>query len=154
MYTELNKKMASLLSPDDSLVTNLSNASALLNEYLDDINWVGFYYRKGGKLLLGPFQGKVACVTIPMGRGVCGTAAEKAETVVVADVHQFPGHIACDCASNSEIVIPIFAGEEVVGVLDIDSPSLNRFSDADKNGLEPVAKAIGEIWKKAEKTLF
>ena len=154
MYIELNKKMTALLSADDSLVTNLSNASALLNEYLEDINWVGFYYRNGDKLLLGPFQGKVACVTIPMGRGVCGTAAEKAETIVVKDVHQFPGHIACDCASNSEIVIPIFDGDEVVGVLDIDSPSLNRFTDDDKNGLEPVAKAIGELWARAQKTLF
>ena len=142
MYTELNKKMAALLSADDSLVTNLSNASALLNEYLDDINWVGFYYRKGDKLLLGPFQGKVACVTIPMGRGVCGTAAEKAETVIVTDVHQFPGHIACDCASNSEIVIPIFDGDKVVGVLDIDSPYENRFTPEDQAGLEQFVQIL------------
>ena len=154
MYTELNKKMLSLLSEEDSLVTNLSNASALLNEYLDDINWVGFYCREGNKLFLGPFQGKVACVTIPMGRGVCGTAAEKGETIVVKDVHQCPGHIACDCASNSEIVIPIFDGDTVVGVLDIDSPSLNRFTEEDKNGLEPVADAIGKIWSKSQKSLF
>ena len=142
--------MKSLLSPDDSLVTNLSNASALLNEYLEGINWVGFYYRKVDKLLLGPFQGKTACVTIPLGRGVCGTAAQNGETLVVPDVHQFPGHIACDCASNSEIVVPIFAGGEAVGVLDIDSPVTDRFTDEDRAGLEPVAATIGEIWGKAE----
>lgn len=151
MYTELNKKMKSLLSPDDSLVTNLSNAAALLNEYLEEINWVGFYYRKDDKLLLGPFQGKTACVTIPIGRGVCGTAAEKGETLVVPDVHRFPGHIACDCASNSEIVVPIFVDGEVVGVLDIDSPVTCRFTGDDKAGLEPVAATVGEIWAKAEK---
>ncbi len=151
MYIELNKKMKSLLSPDDSLVTNLSNASALLNEYLENINWVGFYYRKGDRLLLGPFQGKTACVTIPFGRGVCGTAAQNGETLVVPDVHRFPGHIACDCASNSEIVVPIFADGEVAGVLDIDSPVAGRFTDDDRAGLEPVAAIIGEIWGKAEK---
>lgn len=150
MYTELNKKMRSLLSADDSLVTNLSNASALLGEYLTDINWVGFYYLKGGKLLLGPFQGKTACVAIPLGRGVCGAAAEKGETMVVPDVHLFPGHIACDCASNSEIVLPIFAGGKVVGVLDIDSPSLGRFTEEDRDGLEPIAGIVGEVWAKAE----
>ena len=151
MYAELKKKAAVLLSPEDSLVTNLSNASALLNEYLDDINWAGFYYRRGDRLLLGPFQGKTACVTIPLGRGVCGTAAANGETLVVPDVHRFPGHIACDCASNSEIVVPIFAGGEVVGVLDIDSPSLGRFTDEDRAGLEPIAEIIGGIWEKAEK---
>ncbi len=150
MYTELNKKMKSLLSPDDSLVTNLSNASALLNEYLDGVNWVGFYYRKGDRLMLGPFQGKTACVTIPVGRGVCGTAAQKGESLVVPDVHQFTGHIACDCASNSEIVVPIFVDGEVKGVLDIDSPSIGRFADKDKSGLELIAKSIGEIWAKAD----
>ncbi len=117
-----------MLTADDSLVTNLSNASALLNEYLDDINWVGFYYRRGDRLLLGPFQGKTACVSIPVGKGVCGTAAEQKETLVVQDVHLFAGHIACDCASNSEIVVPILADGEVVGVLDIDSPTVGRFS--------------------------
>ncbi len=151
MYAELKKKAAALLSPEDSLVTNLSNASALLNEYLDDINWAGFYYRRGDRLLLGPFQGKTACVTIPLGRGVCGTAAANGETLVVPDVHRFPGHIACDCASNSEIVVPIFAGGEVVGVLDIDSPSPGRFTDEDRAGLEPIAEIIGGIWEKAEK---
>lgn len=146
MYNELNRKLASLLSKEDHLVTNLSNSSALLNEYLDDINWVGFYLVEGSRLYLGPFQGKTACVNIPMGRGVCGTAAQKNETQLVKNVHEFPGHIACDSCSNSEIVIPISVNGEVVGVLDIDSPSLGRFTDEDRLGLEESANIIREIW--------
>ncbi len=150
----IKKKAASLLSEEDSLVTNLSNASALLREYLTDVNWVGFYYIDGDKLRLGPFQGKTACVTIPIGRGVCGTAVAENKTVRVEDVHAFPGHIACDCASNSEIVVPIRAGNRIVGVLDIDSPSIGRFSHEDQESLEAVAEVIGQIWSETEKKLF
>lgn len=148
MYTELNKKLEALLSEADLLVTNLSNASALLNEYLPDINWVGFYILNENRLLLGPFQGKTACVAIPVGKGVCGTAAQKGETVLVDNVHEFPGHIACDCASSSEIVVPIFSNEKLVAVLDIDSPSLSRFTEADKSGLGRTAEIIGALWDK------
>ncbi len=154
MYTRLIDKMSALLSVEDSLVTNLSNASALLNEYLSDINWVGFYYRDGDKLRLGPFQGKTACVSIPMGRGVCGTAASERKTLVVEDVHKFGGHIACDCASNSEIVIPLFSEDALVGVLDIDSPSFSRFNDKDRLALERIAEIIGDIWGKTQTRPF
>ena len=123
-------------------IANLANTSALLWEALDNLNWVGFYLREGDTLVLGPFQGKVACIEIPMGRGVCGTAAARGETVRVEDVHAFPGHIACDSASNSEIVIPLFRNGEVVGVLDIDSPILARFTPEDQIGLEAVARVI------------
>ena len=121
---------------------NLSNLSALIFQTLDDLNWAGFYLREGETLVLGPFQGRVACIEIPLGRGVCGTAAEEDKTQLVPDVHAFPGHIACDGASNSEIVIPLHRGGEVVGVLDIDSPLLGRFSETDKAGLEALAAVI------------
>ena len=117
-------------------MTNLANASALLNEKLENINWVGFYTIKDGRLVLGPFQGKVACTIIPIGKGVCGTAVAQGKTQLVPDVHKFPGHIACDSASNSEIVIPMHRNGEILGVLDIDSPLLNRFSKDDQAGLE------------------
>ncbi|MDT3389558.1 MAG: GAF domain-containing protein [bacterium] len=126
-------------------MTNLANASALLNEKLDDINWVGFYTVKDGKLVLGPFQGKVACTIIPMGRGVCGTAAATDSTQLVPDVHKFSGHIACDSASNSEIVIPIHRRGEVFGVLDIDSPLFGRFTEEDRQGLESFVKILEEV---------
>lgn len=154
IHDELNKKMAALLSEQDSLVTNLSNASALLNEYLNDINWVGFYYLDGNVLRLGPFQGRVACVSIPVGRGVCGTAAAERKTVVVRDVHEFEGHIACDCASNSEIVVPIIHNSVLLGVLDIDSPNIGRFCDEDKNALKITGEIIGQIWAKTKENLF
>lgn len=121
---------------------NLANVSALINERFDRLNWAGFYVMKEGKLVLSSFQGKVACVEIKIGRGVCGTAVERDETLVVDDVHKFPTHIACDSASNSEIVIPIHLGDEVFGVLDIDSPEFARFSLADKEELEAVVKVI------------
>ncbi len=143
---EMNKTLSALLCKEDGLMTNLSNASAHLNEYLDRINWVGFYIMHNGELRLGPFQGKSACVRIRVGRGVCGTAVSENKTQLVADVHQFPGHIACDSASNSEIVVPIRVGGEVVGVLDIDSPEFNRFSEEDKINLEESAKIIENIW--------
>ena len=124
---------------------NLANVSALINERFDDINWAGFYVMKEGKLVLSSFQGKVACVEIKIGRGVCGTAVERDETMLVADVHKFPTHIACDSASNSEIVIPIHLNGEVFGVLDIDSPSFDRFSKEDRAELEASVKVIEEF---------
>ncbi|MBQ8002939.1 MAG: GAF domain-containing protein [Clostridia bacterium] len=144
---EMNVSLKALLDQEDWLITSLSNASALLNEYLDDINWVGFYLMQQGDLVLGPFQGKSACVRIKVGRGVCGTAVSEDKTQLVGDVHQFPGHIACDSASNSEIVIPIHHNGEVVAVLDIDSPIFNRFNEEDRVNLEESVKIIEEIWK-------
>ena len=124
------------------LSANLSNVSALINERFDRLNWAGFYVMKEGKLVLSSFQGKVACVEIKIGRGVCGTAVERDETLVVDDVHKFPTHIACDSASNSEIVIPIHLGGEVFGVLDIDSPEFSRFSGEDRKELEDAVKVF------------
>ena len=121
---------------------NLANVSALLWQELPGINWVGFYKITDGQLVLGPFQGKVACVLIPVGRGVCGTAVAEDRTQLVYDVHQFPGHIACDCASNSEIVVPIHVNGQIWGVLDIDSPHIGRFAENDKEGLEKVVKVL------------
>lgn len=134
-YETLAKQLHVLLDGEKDTIANLSNAAALLNHFLDRINWVGFYLMKDGELVLGPFQGLPACVRIPIGRGVCGTAAAQAQTVVVEDVHTFPGHIACDAASNSEIVIPLIKNDTVIGVLDIDSPIKGRFSTEDKEGL-------------------
>lgn len=142
LYKQTIKQMESLIDPTLPLVTNLSNASALLNEVLEDINWVGFYLLKEEILLLGPFQGKVACTKIALGKGVCGTAAKEARTQMVEDVHQFPGHIACDSASNSEIVVPIIIDNKVVGVLDIDSPNFSRFDEQDKEGLETIIEVV------------
>lgn len=121
-YETVIKQLDALLTGESNVVANLSNASALLNQFLDRVNWVGFYVTEGNQLVLGPFQGMPACVRIPFGRGVCGVAAETKTTQLVADVHQFPGHIACDSASNSEIVVPIIKDGDVIGVLDIDSP--------------------------------
>ena len=126
-------------------IANLANASALLWEALPDINWAGFYLMEDGILVLGPFQGKHACIEIPVGRGVCGTAAAENATQLVPDVHLFPGHIACDCASNSEIVVPLRKGGKVIGVLDIDSPKFNRFSDEDREGLEKFAALLQKV---------
>ena len=121
---------------------NLANVSALLWQEMPDINWVGFYKMMGGKLVLGPFQGKPACIEIPVGKGVCGTAVAEDAIQLVYDVHQFPGHIACDSASNSEIVLPIHVKDEIWGVLDIDSPYVGRFTDADREGLEKVVQVL------------
>lgn len=121
---------------------NAANLAALLFESLADLNWAGFYFLRGGGLVVGPFQGRVACVRIALGTGVCGTAASERRTVIVPDVHAFPGHIACDSASNSEIVVPLIAGDRLIGVLDLDSPSLNRFSSADAALLEPLGRAL------------
>ena len=135
-YKLLNKQVNSLFENEADMTANMANMSALLFSELKDINWAGFYIRKGDELVLGPFQGKLACVRLPMGKGVCGTSAAKNETLVVDNVHEFPGHIACDVESNSEIVIPVSKNNQVIAVLDIDSASFNRFKDEDKTGLE------------------
>jgi len=143
LYTALSMQLKGLFLGERNKIANLANASAAIFASLRELNWAGFYLVEDGELVLGPFQGKVACIRIPFGRGVCGTAAEKNETQVVADVHQFAGHIACDSASNSEIVIPLHDREgKVVGVLDIDSTVLSRFTPDDKEGLEALAKII------------
>ena len=141
-YSEINAMLASIIEGIPYTMTNLANASALLNEKLDGINWVGFYTIKDGRLVLGPFQGKVACTIIPMGKGVCGTAAATDSTQLVPDVHKFPGHIACDSASNSEIVIPMHRSGTVFGVLDIDSPLFSRFDENDRKGLEEFVRIL------------
>lgn len=141
-YDRLCQELEIVCSGVEYRVSNLANASALLWEHLPDLNWAGFYLMKDGKLRLGPFQGKVACVEIAVGKGVCGTAVKEKATQLVPDVHQFPGHIACDCASNSEIVVPIYLAGEIYGVLDIDSPLLNRFSEEDRVGLERFVKVL------------
>jgi len=142
LYPLLTAQLSSLVDGLPLPLPALSNAAALLWEALEDINWAGFYLRKDDTLYLGPFQGKVACTVIPFGRGVCGTAAQSGEIQLVPDVHQFPGHIACDSASNSEIVLPLIVNGEVVGVLDIDSPSLNRFDQQDADGLSQFAAVL------------
>ena len=144
-YNLLAEQIKSLAEDEPYYIPVLSNASAILYDAMDDLNWAGFYLMNKGSLLLGPFQGKVACIRIALGKGVCGTAAGNDETLVVPNVHEFPGHIACDSASNSEIVVPIHKDGEVVGVLDIDSPNLNRFSEDDKLGLQKFVKALEEV---------
>ena len=141
-YTELNRELAALIDGIPYETANLANASALLWQHLQGINWAGFYKMIDGKLVLGPFQGKPACIEIRVGRGVCGTAVAQNKTQLVADVHQFPGHIACDSASNSEIVIPIHVRGQIWGVLDIDSPHFSRFSETDRDGLEAFVKIL------------
>lgn len=135
-YTMLGKQVDALLDGEKNVMANLSNASALLNQFFDRINWVGFYMMDEGELVLGPFQGLPACIRIPVGRGVCGTTVANKKTMIVSDVHAFPGHISCDPASCSEIVVPLIRNGEVIGVLDIDSPEKDRFAEADKDGLE------------------
>ena len=144
MYRLLLAQMKALLEGEHHVIANLPNASALLNEALSDINWVGFYLMRDGELLLGPFQGKVACMHIEVGKGVCGRAVLKNETQLVEDVHKFPGHIACDSTSNSELVIPLRSQGKIVGVLDIDSQSFARFDDIDAVELEKIAHVIEE----------
>ncbi len=139
---EIVQQVSSLVNGEPDLIANLANVSAALNEYLDDINWVGFYIMRQGELVLGPFQGKAACIRIPVGRGVCGAAAATKETQRIDDVHAFPGHIACDAASNSELVVPVIVNEQVVAVLDIDSPSLNRFTPAVQKEMEAVVDVL------------
>jgi L-methionine (R)-S-oxide reductase len=139
-YRELNAQLASLLCDERDGLANAANVSALLWQALPRLNWAGFYFRRGDELVLGPFQGKVACVRIKLGKGVCGTAAQRGETMVVPDVEAFPGHIACDHASRSEIVVPLIRDGRVVGVLDLDSPELARFDAEDAAGLAESVK--------------
>lgn len=144
-YNLLTKQAIAMIEDESNLIANLSNLSALLNMSLSDINWVGFYLLEDDELVLGPFQGKPACVRIGLGKGVCGTAFSEERTVRVEDVHAFPGHIACDAASNSEIVIPLSINGQVVGVLDIDSPSTGRFSEIDEQGLTKLVEGIQTV---------
>lgn len=139
-YRELAREIEALADP--VWFTALANAAASLKQHLPDINWVGFYLLRNAELVLGPFQGLPACTRIALGKGVCGTAARDRRTLVVADVDQFPGHIACDSASRSEIVVPLIVNERVIGVLDVDSPNLARFSEVDRVGLESVVSAL------------
>lgn len=141
-YALLNKQLAALTDGVTYRISNLANAAALLYGALPDINWAGFYLFEDDRLYLGPFMGKPACVEIPLGRGVCGTAANENRTVLVPDVHAFEGHIACDCDSNSEIVVPLNADGRLYGVLDIDSPVFDRFSEDDRRGLEEFASVL------------
>ncbi|MEP6548136.1 MAG: GAF domain-containing protein [Gammaproteobacteria bacterium] len=141
-YRELQDQLAALFAGERNALANTANMSALLFEGLPSVNWVGFYFLHDSELVLGPFQGKVACIRIAMGSGACGTAAEKRETVIVENVHAFPGHIACDAASRSEIVLPLIQNGQLLGVLDLDSPELARFDDADGVGLKGVVDLL------------
>src|SRR5687768_10158664 len=138
LYASLVVQLLSLLKGEHDLIANAANFSALLFNSLPNVNWAGFYFLQGDELVLGPFQGNPACVRIPMGKGVCGVAAQQLETIIVPNVHEFPGHIACDVASNSEIVVPLFDGERLLGVLDLDSPTIGRFDDQDAEGLNEL----------------
>ena len=144
-YTLLCQQLSAMTEGIPYEVANLANASALLWETLEGINWAGFYKMTDGQLVLGPFQGKTACILIPVGRGVCGTAVAEDRTQLVPDVHQFPGHIACDGASNSEVVVPIHVDGQIWGVLDIDSPHFDRFSEEDQAGLEQFVKVLETV---------
>ena len=144
-YSFLCQSLTSITEGVPYETANLANASALLWEHLPDLNWAGFYKMIGGKLVLGPFQGKTACIEIEIGRGVCGTAVAENKTQLVYNVHEFPGHIACDCASNSEIVVPIYVDGKIWGVLDIDSPIIGRFSEDDKTGLEEFVNILQKV---------
>lgn len=143
-YKALDKQLRALLNKDDNELSSLSNFTAALKQSFDKISWVGFYIYDGEKLFLGPFQGKIACTEISIGKGVCGTSAQKLETVIVPDVDLFPGHIACDSASRSEIVVPVIKNKKLWGVLDLDSTSYNSFNDTDKIYLEQFCKFLSE----------
>jgi GAF domain-containing protein len=144
-YNLLCEQLRALSEDNPHRIAKLANASALIYQGLDRLNWAGFYFLEGGKLVLGPFQGRPACIEIPMGRGVCGTAAKLDQTQLVEDVHAFPGHIACDSASRSEIVVPLHENGIVTGVLDIDSPVENRFDEADRAGVEAFARVLEQF---------
>ena len=142
LYDQLASQLSSLLAGERNLIANAANFSALIFHSLPDLNWAGFYFAKDGELVLGPFQGQPACVRIKIGQGVCGAGAAKCETVIVPNVHEFPGHITCDSTSNSEIVIPLMKGGRLMGVLDLDSPSLSRFDEEDAAGLERLVRIL------------
>lgn len=144
IYEELVRQTRGLLHGESDLIANAANVAALIWQIVPDLNWAGFYFVKGGELVLGPFQGKPACVRIAMGKGVCGTAAARRETLLVEDVHAFPGHIACDSASNSELVVPLIKGGKVFGVLDLDSPNFARFDAEDRRAFEALVAAFVE----------
>ena len=144
-YDMMVRWAKSITEGESNPVPNLANLSAVIWESMEDINWAGFYLTVNGELLLGPFQGKPACIRIPWGKGVCGTAAKRGETVVVPDVHAFPGHIACDGASRSETVVPIIKDGKVVGVLDVDSPLTDRFTESEVSALEEVARIAAQV---------
>jgi L-methionine (R)-S-oxide reductase len=141
-YRDLNQQLAALFAGERNGLANAANMCALLYQVLPELNWAGFYFLQGGELVLGPFQGKVACVRIALDRGVCGTAAARRETLVVADVHEFPGHIACDAASRSEIVVPLIKRGRLLGVLDLDSPDMARFDEEDRSGLNSAVALL------------
>lgn len=143
-YKLINAQVQALISDESDMIANMANIAAVLFNTLEQINWAGFYLFKHDQLVLGPFQGQPACIRIPMGRGVCGTAASSLQTIVVKDVHAFAGHIACDAASNSEIVVPIIVNKQLVAVLDIDSPVIDRFDEHDRQGLEALASIFQE----------
>src|SRR5436309_9408458 len=142
LYDQLASQLSSLLAGERNLIANAANFSALIFHALPDLNWAGFYFEKDGELVLGPFQGKPACVRIRIGQGVCGAGAAKCETVIVPNVHEFPGHIACDSASNSEIVVPLMKDSRLIGVLDLDSPLLSRFDEEDAVGLQRLVRIL------------
>lgn len=142
LYDRLARELSSLLAGERDLTANAANFSSLIYHALPDLNWAGFYFAKDGELVLGPFQGKPACVRIRIGQGVCGAGAAKCETVIVTNVHEFPGHIACDSASNSEIVVPLIKDSRLIGVLDLDSPKPARFDQEDAAGLEQLARIL------------
>lgn len=142
LYDQLAAQLSSLLAGERDLIANAANFSSLIFHSLPDLNWAGFYFEKNGELVLGPFQGQPACVRIKIGQGVCGAGAAKCETVIVANVHEFPGHIACDSASNSEIVVPVMKAAKLIGVLDLDSPLHARFDHEDAAGLEQLVRIL------------
>jgi len=142
LYAQLASQLASLLAGERDLIANAANFSSLIFHSLPDLNWAGFYFEKDGELVLGPFQGQPACVRIRVGQGVCGAGAARRETVIVPNVHEFPGHIACDSASNSEIVVPLMKEAHLIGVLDLDSPSVTRFDQDDARGLEGLVRIL------------
>ena len=145
LYRELSQMLEALIGDETDAIANMANAAGLLWESLPQVNWVGFYRNVGGELVLGPFQGRPACIRIPFGTGVCGAAAETRQVQRVEDVHAFPGHIACDSASNSEIVLPLIRNGELLGVLDIDSPNHARFDEEDEAGLRPIAEFLARV---------
>ena len=144
-YAQLTKDLRALLTGERDLIANAANTSALLFQRLEDVNWVGFYFLRGGELVVGPFQGQPACVRIAPGKGVCGTAVVQKQTVIVPDVHAFPGHIACDANSRSEVVVPMLVQDQVAGVLDIDSPSVGRFDSRDGHWLQQIVATFLEL---------
>jgi GAF domain-containing protein len=142
LYADLASQLEGIMAGETDMIANTANMAALIYHGLPDLNWAGFYLMKGGELVLGPFQGKPACIRIPVGKGVCGTAAQTLTSQVVPDVHAFPGHIACDAASRSELVVPLLADGRVLGVLDLDSPHPNRFDDQDREGCEKLVSIL------------